>query len=276
MDYSIRLSNGQVLRGIIMSPGEKLRAVIIFIHGHGEHIGRYNHLAEYFHNQQIGFTGVDLPGHGRSDGKRGHIRKFSLLYEMTGILVNECSKTFPGIPVILYGHSMGGLIAIDYILKRKPKIKAAVITSPLLRMAFEPGKSKVILATVVKDILPGIAQPSGLQVEYLSHDQGVVERYQNDPLVHDLCSASLFYGFMNAGKQCLMHASELNLPMLIVHGSDDHITSPEASREFASKTSMVELKIWDNGYHELHNETFRQDVLSYIGSWINRQIEKKV
>jgi alpha-beta hydrolase superfamily lysophospholipase len=138
MDYSIRLSNGQILRGLIISPGEKLRAVIILIHGHGEHIKRYNQLAELFNRENIGFTGVDLPGHGRSDGKRGHIKSFSLLHEMTDILLNECSKTFPDAPVILYGHSLGGLIAIDYLLRRNPKIKASVVTSPLLRLGFEP------------------------------------------------------------------------------------------------------------------------------------------
>ena len=260
---------------MIVSPGDKLRAVIILIHGHGEHIGRYNHVAEHFVKKNIGFTGVDLPGHGRSDGKRGHIKSFSQLYEMADILLHECRKTFPGIPVILYGHSLGGVIALDYILKKNSEVKAGVITSPLLRMAYKPAPVKVAMASVIKYILPGLTQSSGLPVHYISHNPEEIEKYKNDALMHDKCSASLFDGFITAGKRCLKHASELKLPILILHGSDDHITSPDASREFASKTPMAELKIWDKGFHELHNETFREEVLSFIENWIYRQIEVK-
>lgn len=184
MDYSIKLSNGQILRGFILSPGEKLRAVIIMVHGHGEHIQRYLTWAELFNKENIGFTGVDLPGHGRSDGQRGHVKSFSLYHEMADILINECNKTFPGIPVFLYGHSLGGLIVLDYLLKKNPEIKGSVITSPTLRLAFEPEKFKLVLASFMKYILPGLTQLTGLPVDYLSRDGEVVEKYKNDPMIH--------------------------------------------------------------------------------------------
>jgi len=272
MEYNIRLSNGQILRGLIKSPGEKIRAVIIMVHGHGEHINRYIHWAQLLNRENIGFTGVDLPGHGLSDGKRGHIKSFSLLHEMIDILINECSKTFPEVPVFLYGHSLGGLITLDYILKRNPKIKGSIVTSPLLRLGFEPSRANIMLASVMKYISPGLTRESGLPVEYLSHDREVIEKYQNDPLVHGKSSVSLFNGLMDAGTYCLSHASELKLPLLMIHGSDDHVCSPEATREFASATKMAELKIWENGYHELHNEFFKEDVMTFIISWINKQI----
>jgi alpha-beta hydrolase superfamily lysophospholipase len=272
MDYSIRLSNGQILRGIIKSPGEKLGSVVIFVHGHGEHINRYNQWAELLNKENIGFTGVDLPGHGRSDGGRGHIKNFSLLHEMMDVLINECSKTFPGVPVFLYGHGLGGVIVLDYVLQRNPKVKGLVVTSPLLRLAYEPSKAKVVLASILKYILPGFTQQSGLPVNYLSKDKEVVEKYQNDPLVHGQISVSLFHELMSAEDFTLSHASELKLPLLIIHGSEDHICSPDGSREFASKSAMTDLKIWDNGYHELHNELFKEDVLSCIVSWINKHL----
>jgi acylglycerol lipase len=270
MDFNIRLNNGQVLRGMIKSPGENTRAVIILVHGIGEHIQRWNHWAELFRKESIAFAGVDLPGHGRSDGKRGNIKSYALLEEMIDILIKSCLKTFPGIPVYLYGHSLGGGIVLDYILRRNPKIKGAIVTGPLLRLGFEPPKSKLILAAIMKNLLPGLIQPTGLNTRHLSQDVEVVEKYKNDPLVHGKISVSLFHGSMKAAAYSLSHASELKIPTLILHGGDDKLTLPVGSREFAAKTKMAELKIWDGGYHELHNEPFKNEVFQYIINWINR------
>ena len=272
MDYNIKLKSGIVLSGMLTSPGENIRAVVVFVHGLGEHIQRHNAWAGLLNSNGIGFTGVDLPGHGRSDGKRGYIKSYALTEEMIDILLDAVNKTFPGTPVFIYGHSLGGGIVLDYLLRRKPDIKGAVVTSPWLKLSFQPDKFKIVLASVMKNILPGLIQPSGLVVDYISHDREVVEKYIADPLVHDKISVSLFHNAMSAASYSLGHASELKTPLLIVHGSDDMICSPEGSREFASKAAMAELKIWEGGYHELHNETFKQDVFDFIINWINKKI----
>jgi alpha-beta hydrolase superfamily lysophospholipase len=120
----------------------------------------------------------------------------------------------------------------------------------------------------MKKLIPGLIQQSGLNINHISHDKTVVEKYKADPLVHDKVSVRLFAGALTAAKNSLTHASELKIPVLILHGSDDMITSPEGSREFAGKTNMVKLKIWDGGYHELHNEPFKDEVFKYIIDWI--------
>lgn len=270
MDFNIELKGGSVLRGFIQSPGENTKAVLIMVHGVGEHIKRYNNWADLFKKEGIGFAGVDLPGHGRSDGNRGNIRNSGILDEMIDILIKTASRTFPGIPMFLYGHSLGGGIVLNYILRRNPKIKGAIVTSPWLRLAFEPPKAKLIIVRILKFILPSLIQPSGLNTIHLSHNKEVVEKYNNDPLVHSKISVSLINLAMNAAEYSLRHASELRIPTLILHGSDDQITSPEGSREFASLSNMAELKIWDGGYHELHNEPDSEEVFKYIVSWINR------
>jgi alpha-beta hydrolase superfamily lysophospholipase len=275
MDYNIKLSNGQILKGLIKSPGQNLRAVVILVHGLGEHIQRYNHWADYFIGEMVAFTGVDLPGHGRTDGKRGHVRSFSTLHEIIEVLIGECKKTFPGTPVFLYGHSLGGLIVLDYILKKNPSVKGVIVTSPAIRLGFEPDKSKVKLAGLVKYFLPSLSQPTLLPVDFLSHDREVIERYRKDPLVHGKVTVNLFHGFMNASKDTLRLASELKLPLLLIHGSDDKVCSPSGSMEFAEKAKSTELKIWDGGYHELHNEPFRKEVFDFIMNWINKKIGKK-
>jgi alpha-beta hydrolase superfamily lysophospholipase len=270
MDFNIRLNNGQVLRGMIQIPKENLKAVIIFVHGIGEHIHRYDHWAELFNKEGIGFTGVDLPGHGRSDGNRGDIKSYSLLGEMLDILLKSCNQTFPGCPVYIYGHSLGGGIVLDYLLRKSPKVKGAIVTSPYLRLAFEPPKIKLVIASVMKYLLPGLIQPTGLNADHLTHDKEIVEKYKTDPLVHGKISVRLFDSSLASAKYSLAHASELIIPVLLLHGSDDLLTSPDGSREFAGRSDMVDLKIWDGGYHELHNEPFKEEVFKYIMDWIKK------
>ncbi len=274
MEFNIKLSNGQILRGLIKSPGDHIRAVVILVHGLGEHIQRYNHWAELFVREGIGFTGVDLPGHGRSDGTRGRIKSYELLYEMLDILIRECRKTFPGIPVFLYGHSMGGTIVTGYLLKKSVRIKGSIVTSPWLKLSFEPPRIKKIVAAIVKNIMPGLIQPSGLEISHLSHDPVIAAEYRDDPLVHEKISVKLYYDTMVAASYALSNASGLSVPLLLMHGTDDMICSPEGSREFASKTALAELKIWEGGYHELHNEPFKNEVFEYLMNWINIRLAK--
>lgn len=272
MEINIRLADESILRGIIYSPGDKVRAGVILVHGLGEHIGRYDHWMRKFAANNIAFTGVDLPGHGRSDGKRGHIKSYKVTTEMLNILIGEYTRTFPGIPVFLYGHSLGGGIVADYIIRNKTKVRGAVISAPWLRLSFEPPKYKVILAGIMRNIYPALVQPSGLVADHLSHDRSVVEKYCSDPLVHDRISASLFYNAVSAGRRILKNTRGVNIPILLMHGSDDKITSPDASRELAAQIPGVRLKIWDGGYHEVHNEPFSDDVFNEVMSWMNNYI----
>jgi alpha-beta hydrolase superfamily lysophospholipase len=272
MDISIKLSGGQYLRGVISSPGEHAKALIILVHGIGEHIGRYEHWLKKFNERGFAFVGFDLPGHGKSDGKRGHIKSYDQTDEMLDIIIRENSKTFPGLPIFLYGHSLGGGIVLDYLIRKDPRVKGAVVTSPYLRLAFEPAQFKIVLASVMESIFPSLIQSSGLIVEHVSRDAKVVEDYKNDPLNHDKISVSLFISATNAATHSLSHAENIRIPLLLLHGSDDKLTSVEGSREFASKCSHATLKIWEGGYHELHNEVFKDDVFTFIADWLDTKI----
>lgn len=251
-----------------------MKAVIILVHGIGEHIKRYSYLMENFISGKIGFAGVDLPGHGRSQGKRGHIKSYDLYNDMISILISECKKTFPGVPVFLYGHSLGGTIVLYYLLKKSPKIKGAIVTSPWLRLSYEPDKSKVKIAVLVNHIFPGLLQPSGLVAEHLSHDKDIVSNYKTDPDNHDKISVGLFINTLKAADYSLQNASSLDVPLLLMHGTDDLICSPEASKEFASKTDKAELKLWEGGFHEIHNEPFREEVINYTLEWVSSRIKE--
>lgn len=272
MNIQIILRNKQVLRGIIKSPGDHIRAGIILVHGIGEHIQRYSHWIERFNENGIGVVGVDLPGHGLSDGKRGNIKSYSLTDEMIDFLLTEHKKTFPGIPVFIYGHSMGGGIVLQYLLHKNPEINGSIVTSPWLRLAFEPARIKLVLARIMKGLWPSLTLPSGLVISHLSHDQKVVDAYFADPLDHDRISFNLFFNAVKAADYSLKHAGNLKIPMLLMHGTGDQINSVQGSIDFAAKSKMTELKLWDGGYHELHNELFKDEVFEYIMSWLEKKI----
>jgi len=149
------------------------------------------------------------------------------------------------------------------------------VTSPWLKLSIEPDKFQLTLVSVLKRIIPGLVQSSGLVQEYLSQDKDVITKYNSDPLVHDKISVSLAYNAMKAASHSLSHSHELEVPLLLMHGSKDMICSPEGSSGFAAGTKQAELKIWDGGFHELHNEPFKNDVFEYIISWMTKILSGK-
>jgi len=272
MDLTIKLSDGLLLKGFRWEPSERARATVIMVHGLGEHILRYSDWAEKFNSAGITFQGMDLPGHGKSEGKRGHIRSYDQIHEMLDILLTESRRTQPELPVFVYGHSLGGGIVLNYIIKKNPDIRGAIITSPWIKLAFPLNKAKVFLAGIMKNIFPSLTQATGLVSEHLSHKKDVVDMYNNDPLVHGKISVSLFFSAVSSGEYVLNNAEKINVPVLLLHGEEDKITSPDASRDIASRSGLVNFRLWEGGYHELHNEPFSEKVFSYILDWINNNI----
>ncbi|MEA3350417.1 MAG: alpha/beta hydrolase, partial [Chloroflexota bacterium] len=138
---------------------------------------------------------------------------------------------------------------------------------------FKPPPIKIALGRAMNQVWPAFIQPSGLDVQALSRDPAVVSRYEQDPLVHDRVSARLFVGFYEAGLWALEHAAEFPVPLLLMHGSDDTLTSPEASRAFAASVGeRCTLKVWDGLYHEIHNEPEQEQVFDQIIAWLRQTL----
>ena len=247
---------------------DKPKAIILLVHGFGEHADRYNNWAAKFNEEGVSLRAFDLPGHGNSDGRRGVMPPFEILFDTIDIMFKEIGAELPGVPQIIYGHSLGGGIVLDYLIRRKPDVRGAVVTSPWIKLAYEPPRIKKLIASFAGKIMPGMTQPSGLKTEDLSRDPEVVESYRNDPLVHGSISAGLFSSITNAGNEILSRASEITLPLLLVHGRDDKITSAAATMEVAAAAPKATLKLWDGGYHELHNDLVREDHFDFIIEWI--------
>ena len=271
MDFYIELSNGMKLKGVIVVPNNENKGMIILVHGLGEHIGRYLDWANLFLEKGIGFVGVDLPGHGYSPGRRGFIKSYDIINEIIDILIITTRQTFPSVPIYLYGHSLGGTFALNYLLKTNTKLSGAIISSPWLKLAFEPPKSKIILAKILNYVFPWLIQRSGLNAGHISRETEVVDKYKNDPLGHGKISVRLFNIAMQSANYALEHSGDLKTRTLLLHGGADKITSSEAGKKFAMGNSKTEFIEFEDGYHELHNEEFKHQVFEKIMDWIDNK-----
>ncbi len=271
-EFSLQTDDGLSLYAHSWLPSGGLNGVVALIHGIGEHVNRYAHLAAALNQAGFALYGYDQRGHGKSPGKRGHVPTYDALLDDVGLFCNEIGHRHPDVPLFLYGHSMGGNIVLNYVMKRNPALAGVVASAPSLRLAFEPPALKVALGRMMNHIWPAFTQPSGLDTKALSRDMQVVRRYEADPLVHDKVSARLFVGFFEAGFWALDHAAEISLPLLILHGSEDALTSAEASRQFAASVGEnCTLKIWEGLYHEIHNEPEQDQVFALTIEWLQTQ-----
>ncbi len=256
-------------------PDQAPKAVICLVHGHGEHVNRYAHVGAAFANAGYVLMGFDQRGHGKSAGPRGHTPSYDALMDDVADLLAQAGSRYPGLPQFLYGHSMGGNEVLNFVLRRKPILAGVIATGPWLRLAFQPPALQVTLGRLMNRIAPAFTQASGLDAEALSHDQKVVDAYVNDPLVHDKITARMFVELFGSGEWALTQAAQFPLPLLLMHGSADRLTSADASREFTrSGSANVPLHIWDGWFHEIHNEPDQQEVFKMMIDWMNARLGK--
>ena len=274
--FELNARDGLKLFGQTWLPGGEPTAIICLVHGHGEHIGRYNHLGEFFASRGVAVFGMDLRGHGRSEGKRGHTPSYDHLLEDVEDLMKKARVEFIEQPIFLYGHSMGGNLVANFLVNRKTlELEGAILSSPWLRLAFDPPPAKVRLGKMMRRLWPSFSVASELDVNEISSVAEEVKKYVEDPLVHDRISPQLSLSIMEAGIKALEKAYELNIPVLVFHGRSDKITSPGASEEFAANSpEFVTLKIWENLKHEPHNEYNKEEVMGFALKWIKGVAER--
>ena len=246
------------------------KAVICLVHGLGEHTSRYAHVAEAFGAEGYVLFGADLRGHGRSGGQRGHIPSIDAMMQDIDMLFEQAKSHYPDLPLILYGHSLGGILVLYYELKRKPDIKGVIATSSGLRTALEKQPAKIIAAKILGAILPKMSLPSGLDVNAISHDRDVIVKYNNDPLVHDKMSLGFGKIMLATIEWTMKHAAEFSLPLLLLHGKADAIAFPSGSIDFAAQIKeKCKLVLVDGAYHELHNEPEQAVVFKTMTDWLD-------
>jgi len=255
------------------SPDGDPKGVIVLIHGLSDHSGRYGHVGTFFASNGYTMIITDLRGHGRSFGKRGHFPHFDVIMDDVAIFLDAARRRHPTVPIVLYGHSMGGNIVLNYLIRRKPVVAGAVVTSPWLRLNFNPPLLMVILATLVNKVFPSVSRPDGVIPSYLSHDEEVAKKYNADPLVHGLITVRTYVEISRAGEYALKHADRVGCPLLLMHGTGDPLTSFSASKEFSENVIVNHtFKAWNELFHELHNEFEKEAVLGFIKEWTDSVI----
>lgn len=256
-------------------PVSRVAGQVVLVHGLGEHSGRYDHVAERLAGAGYGVLAYDQRGHGQHAGQRGHADSYGRLLDDVDAAISVLRQDTPDRPVFLYGHSLGGGVVLNHVLRRDSGVAGVIASSPLLLTTTPPPAWKVRLGRLLSRFWPTFPFVAGIDPASRSHDPQVAIDYAADPLTHGHVSARLAVHMLQAGRWALEHAPELAIPTLLLHGDADAVTSPAASAKFAAASAHCELQLWPGKLHELHWEDNREAVLDSVVTWLNRQVSEQ-
>lgn len=275
-EWTWKSNDGLEMYAQSWEPGGMPKAVICLVHGLGEHSGRYTHVGKAFTEAGLALFAFDLRGHGKSGGQRGHFPSLEALMDDIHRHIQQVGEKFSGLPVFLYGHSLGGLLVLNYATYHKHSLSGVIATGAGLRSPVLEQKAKLALSKILGGLLPTVTIPTGLDANGISRDPGVVRAYKDDPLVHDVATLSGARVGIGAVDRAFAHAGEFSTPLLIMHGTADRVTYVRGSQEFAALVpENCTQKFWDGLYHEIHNEPEQNEVLAFMIDWMNTQLKNK-
>jgi alpha-beta hydrolase superfamily lysophospholipase len=246
------------------------RAVVVLVHGLGEHAGRYTQLAARLREWNFAVWAYDHHGHGESSGARGGLPGELRLVEDLALVIDDARRENAGLPLVLLGHSLGGLVAASLVSRSVRPVDGLVLSSP----GFDPGLSalqKALLA-VLPRIAPNLRVGNGLDDKFLSHDPAVVRAYRADPLTHDRIGSRLARFLAHEGAAIQQAAPHWPVPTLLMYAGDDHLVRPAASRAFAAAAAaggMLEAHCFEAMYHEIFNDLDAGPVFAALQQWVD-------
>jgi alpha-beta hydrolase superfamily lysophospholipase len=254
-------------------PESTPRAVLAVVHGFGEHSGRYGNVVDWFVPRGYAVYAFDLRGHGHSPGKRGYIESFEEIRGDVRTFLDLVHSQEPEGAVFLLGHSLGGLIVLEYVLRDGSGLEGVVASAPLLS---EPGISPflLLLGKVLSKVWPDLTLEVGLDVTALSRDTTVVEAYVNDPLVHGKGTPRLSTEIKVAIDWTQAHAADLALPCLVVYGELDRLCPTDASQVFSENVTIgsIERIGYEGYFHEVFNDLGKEKVLADVEAWLESHL----
>lgn len=254
-----------------IDPEQRLRGVVLLVHGLGEHVGRYDELARRLNRWGFAVRGYDQYGHGESGGVRGGLPADNrLLDDLVDVLSSTRGRMPRHTPLILLGHSMGGAVAAKLVAQGLTRIDGLVLSSPALDLGL--GAAQKFLLAVLPDLVPNLRMHNGVHPERLSHDPAVVRAYQRDRLIHHRISARLARFLDNAGREVLRAAPQWHVPTLLLYGGADRVVNPRGSQAFAkaAPAKVVTSHGFEDLYHEIFNELDRAPVYARLQQWLDR------
>ena len=242
------------------------------VHGLGEHAGRYERFAKGMSKHGMGTFAVDLRGHGKSPGPRGHVDSWSQWTDDASAFVRHVESVAGG-EVVPLGHSFGGATVLSTVLAGKlPSSKRFIVSSAALKVKVAVPAWKIKLGTATSKLIPRLALDNEVDPKLLSRLPDVVEAYRADPLVHSKISSRLYTEWLAATRHILDHAGEIKMPFLILAGTDDGLIDPLGSQELHNRAaSMSELRLLEGRYHEPFNDRDNEEVFALITNWLAKR-----
>jgi alpha-beta hydrolase superfamily lysophospholipase len=254
-------------------PEGETRAVLAIVHGFGEHSGRYANVVSHLVPRGFAIYGFDLRGHGRSAGERGHINAWGEYREDVRAFLEFVRHEKPDRQRFLMGHSLGGLIVLEFVLHGAEGLRGLIASAPVL---VQPEISPIVmtLSPIFSRILPRLSMEAKLDASTLSRDPELVAAYQDDALVHSKGSARLGSEMGRAIAWTHAHAQDLRVPLLILHGQADKLVSPEGSRVFYKNVTLSDKQYheYEGGYHEPHNDIDHERVMKDLAGWLEKHL----
>jgi len=268
-EYSFKTLDRLMLYAQSWSIGNTPKAVIGLIHGIVDHSSRFDYWARMFVKKGFAVMAYDLRGNGKSEGKRGHATSYETLLKDIELFYKETKHLFPHSPIFLYGHSLGGNLAINFAIRKKPKIQGLIVTSPWLKLYYEPENIAMKFGKILQYILPWFSFSMGISKKELNGDRPIINNFSEDQLLHDKISVKLYLESYKQGLWALKNIYKVNVPFLMMFGKEDKITSYRACEEYVNNTSeKTKLKIWEGCGHNLHNGPGHIKIHESIVRWL--------
>ena len=252
--------------------GITVLGTIVIVHGLGEHAGRYERVARRLNAWGFAVRGYDQYGHGESGGARGRLpSQWRLVDDLGDVVQSTRQRMARGLPLLVLGHSMGGLVAAALVANGQVPIDGLILSSPALATRLSPLR-KLLLA-ILPRIVPNLAVANAIDPNYLSHDPAVVGAYEADPRVHDRVSARLARFFAEGGPAVIARAPQWSVPTLLMYAGDDRLVDPAGSRAFAAAApaQVVTARCFEGAYHEIFNEPASEPVFATMKVWLETE-----
>ncbi|MGB5915889.1 MAG: lysophospholipase [Phormidesmis sp.] len=257
---------------------QRVKGVFAIVHGLGEHSGRYCTIVEGLTAAGYAVFGFDNQGHGKSEGQRGHINRWQDYRDNVQAFLQLVRSQEPSAPLFLMGHSLGGLIVLDYALRcaQRPEfeslqIKGLVVSAPPIQpMDSTASSARIILARLLSGLLPRLSIKMGLNKNGLSRDAEITQQAAHDPLSHSYVTLRWGSETLSTIDWVKEHIDQLALPTLLTHGEADPIVNPEGTRTIFQQIQLPHksIAIYPGSYHEPHNDLDAERVVADLISWL--------
>jgi acylglycerol lipase len=255
-------------------PDNPPQAIMLIVHGLGEHSGRYGNHVDYFVPRGYALYSIDTRGHGRSSGPRGYVERFNRYVEDIDRRAAEARSDWPGTPLFVLAHSLGSLMGLSYARQHPDQLAGLITSGTALQDALALPAWQRRLAVVLSHVTPALKIYNGVPLSGLSHDPAISAAFKADPLTHTWGTPRLATEAEVVRAQIQQSAATWHVPTLMLHGGADPICPAEGARQFAAQTppGLVEYHEYPGLYHEIHNEVEKEQVFRDMETWLQAQL----